>query len=109
MAVAALTQLSQWGTAKVADSLGEVTERIAAGVTELGLDPLPIQNRGPHLLGVSLPPDIRGDVLDALATAGCHAAIRGGSLRIAPHLHTTAEDIDTLLRALATALHRPAP
>lgn len=109
MAVAALAQLSQWGIANIADSLGEVTERIADGVTELGLEPLSIQNRGPHLLGVTLPADIRAAVLDALATAGCHAAVRGASLRIAPHLHTTAEDIDTLLRALATALHRPAP
>jgi len=41
----------------------------------------------------------------ALASAGCHVAVRGSALRIAPHLHVTAEDIDTLLHALAAAVN----
>ena len=36
--------------------------------------------------------------------ANCFAAMRGGSLRIAPHLHTTPEDVDRLIGALAGAL-----
>jgi selenocysteine lyase/cysteine desulfurase len=44
-------------------------------------------------------------VLPALAAANCFAAVRGASLRIAPHLHTTDEDVARLFDALATALH----
>ena len=34
---------------------------------------------------------------------GCYAAVRGGSLRISPHLHTTAADVERLLAALAAS------
>ena len=33
----------------------------------------------------------------------CYAAVRGDSLRIAPHLHNTPAEVDRLLAALATA------
>ena len=35
----------------------------------------------------------------------CYAAVRGASLRIAPHLHTSGEDVERLLSALAGAVH----
>ena len=55
------------------------------------------------LLGVPLPAAVRDRVLPALADAGCFAAVRGASLRLAPHLHTDDADIDRLVAALGTA------
>jgi selenocysteine lyase/cysteine desulfurase len=52
------------------------------------------------MLGVELPPAMRERAVTVLAQAGCHAAIRSGALRIAPHLHTTDSDIKRLLEAL---------
>jgi selenocysteine lyase/cysteine desulfurase len=104
MTVMALTQLLRWQVPNIAASLADITGRIAAGASDLGLDPLPAAQRGPHMLGVGLPGPMREPVLSALAAAHCHAAIRGGSLRIAPHLHTTAADVDILLTALASAV-----
>jgi selenocysteine lyase/cysteine desulfurase len=46
-------------------------------------------------------PGHREAALRAFAAAGCHAALRGSAVRIAPHLHVTGEDIDTLLGALS--------
>jgi selenocysteine lyase/cysteine desulfurase len=40
----------------------------------------------------------------ALARNGVVVSVRGRSLRIAPHLHTNAADIDRLFDALRTAL-----
>jgi len=104
MAIAALEQLLQWQVPRVAATLAALTEGIARRARELELDPLPADQRGPHMLGVRLPDDVRKRILPALAEAGCYAAVRGSSLRISPHLHTTAEDVERLLAAVAMAV-----
>jgi selenocysteine lyase/cysteine desulfurase len=104
MALAALSQLLAWQVPSVADSLAAVTGRIAEGAAGLGLDSPPVGRRGPHMLGIGLPAAMRERVPVALADANCFAAVRGGSLRISPHLHTTDADVDRLLHALASAL-----
>jgi selenocysteine lyase/cysteine desulfurase len=106
MAIAALEQLSSWRVSRVAGALSRVTTTIATETTALGLDPLPDEQRGPHLLGVRLPEEIRSEVVASLAALDCFAAVRGETLRIAPHLHVTDADIERLLRALTTVLMR---
>jgi hypothetical protein len=88
----------------VAATLAARTADIARRAVELGLDLLPDDQRGPHLLGVHLPEPVRARVLPALAEANCFAAVRGASLRIAPHLHTTDEDVRRLFGALTIAM-----
>ena len=89
---------------RIAATLAETTRAIAAGAAELGLDPLPDDQRGPHMLGVRLPAEARASVTSSLADAGCYAALRGDSLRIAPHLHNTPDEVERLLGALAAAV-----
>ena len=103
MAIAALEQLVEWQVPRIAATLATLTEEIARGARELGLDPLAAASRGPHMLGIRLPGDPER-VLGSLAENGCHAALRGDSLRISPHLHTTAEDVERLLETLANAI-----
>jgi selenocysteine lyase/cysteine desulfurase len=103
MAVAALRQLLTWQVSNIAHALAQVTTDIETRVADVGLQPIPADERGPHLLGVTIPAEIRGHVLQTLATAHCFAAVRGGALRIAPHLHTNQADVDTLVAALANA------
>lgn len=104
MAIAALEQLDSWGVDRVAATLTQVTTSIAAAATTLGLDPLPPEQRGPHLLGVRLPDAIRSEIVPALATANCYAAVRGEMLRIAPHLHVNDADVERLMDALTKVL-----
>jgi selenocysteine lyase/cysteine desulfurase len=106
MAIAALEQLGSWRVDRVAATLAQVTASIAGAATTLGLDPLPPEQRGPHLLGVRLPDAIRSDVVPALAAANCYAAVRGEMLRIAPHLHVNDADVERLVDALAKVLAR---
>jgi selenocysteine lyase/cysteine desulfurase len=106
MAIAALEQLRDWEVGRVATTLSRVTGTIADASTALGLDPLPADERGPHLLGVRLPDAIRSDVVRRLAELDCYAAVRGEMLRIAPHLHVTDTDIERLLHALASVIVR---
>jgi selenocysteine lyase/cysteine desulfurase len=100
MAVAALQQITEWGVASVAAELARVTATIAERTAGLGFDSAPPAARGPHLLGLAVPEDRRDAVVPALAAADCFASLRGGSLRIAPHLHTTDDDVDQLVEAL---------
>jgi selenocysteine lyase/cysteine desulfurase len=103
MAVAAARQITSWGVADIAAALRATTDVIVERLGGVGLAPSP-HPRGPHLLGVPLPAAARDRVLPALGAARCFAAVRGSSLRLAPHLHTDGEDIDRLVAALATAM-----
>lgn len=100
MAIAALEQLTEWQVPRVAATLAQLTNGMAARADALGLGPLPSDRRGPHILGVGLPADVRERVLPALTESGCYAAVRSGSLRISPHLHVTDDDVDRLFAAL---------
>jgi selenocysteine lyase/cysteine desulfurase len=104
MAIAALELLLEWEPARIAATLAGINGAIAHGAERLGLEPVPAERRGPHMLGVRLPGDLRAAVRRALAAADCHAALRGESLRISPHLHNTDAEAERLLGALAAAV-----
>ncbi len=103
MAIAALEQILAWEVSRIAETLALTTAAIAERCAALGLAVAPTAARGPHMLGAALPASARSSILPALQEAGCYAAVRGASLRIAPHLHVTAADVDRLGEALAIA------
>jgi selenocysteine lyase/cysteine desulfurase len=103
MAIAALEQILEWEVPRIAATIAQRTSEIARRVAGLGLDPMPDEQRGPHLLGVGLPEQARDRAHSALEEANCFVAVRGSSLRIAPHLHTTDEDVARLCEGLAQA------
>jgi selenocysteine lyase/cysteine desulfurase len=103
MAIAALRQLLDWEVPRVAATLRQTTDRIEEQVRGLGLG-LTSPDRGPHLMGIRLPPPARQRVAAALTRAGVFAGVRGSSLRVSPHLWTTGEDVGRLVAALADAL-----
>lgn len=100
MAIAALEQLHSWQVTRIGAALAEVTRTIAEKATALGLEPLPADQRGPHLLGVRLTESVRAGIVSSLAAVDCFAAVRGETLRLAPHLHVTDADIERLMHAL---------
>ena len=104
MAIAAVEQLLDWGVVNVASALREVTDEIDARVAALGLTRDAPEQRGPHMLGVDLPRDAARRVAVLLRERGVVASVRGTALRIAPHLHVVASDIDRLVEGLAAAL-----
>ena len=104
MAIAAIDHLLAWGVPDIAEALGRVTDEIAERARALGLAPPARDERGPHMLGLELPPDAMDRAAGALARNGVVVSVRGRSLRIAPHLHTNAADVDRLFDALRTAL-----
>jgi selenocysteine lyase/cysteine desulfurase len=104
MAIAALEEVLEWSVTSIARSLGEITATIATRAGELGLSVLPADQRGPHMLGINLPADVARRAGASLEERGVISSVRGTSIRISPHLHIRAADIDRLIDGLAAAL-----
>jgi selenocysteine lyase/cysteine desulfurase len=100
MAVAATEQILEWTVAGIAESLAEVTEEIATRAGALGLAVPARDRRGPHMLGIEVPRDAAHVIARRLGEDGVVASVRGNSVRIAPHLHTTCTDVDRLIESL---------
>jgi selenocysteine lyase/cysteine desulfurase len=103
MAIAAAEQLLDWTIPAVAASLQALTDQIAQRVGALGLITSNPDQRGPHMLGIELPREVAREIARRLTDSGVIASVRGTSLRIAPHLHTTQDDVDRLVSVLTTA------
>ena len=97
---AALAQLEAWGIDNIAETLQARTSGIAARARALGLEVPPDAHRSPHMLGVRFPSGLPEGIGEALKAAGVYLSVRGDSLRVAPHLYTTDEDIDRLFDVL---------
>lgn len=106
MSIAALRQIRDWQVPRIAAALATLTGRIAQRAADLGLATIASDQRGPHILGITLPTESLASVPPALAAANCYLSVRGESLRIAPHLHVTDDDITRLMAAIGRALNR---
>ena len=100
MANAALRQLLDWKVANIEAALSGITGEIEDAARELGIAISSDGARGPHMIGLLLPPERCASAPDALGRAGVHVALRGRALRISPHLHVTGDDIRRLTGAL---------
>jgi selenocysteine lyase/cysteine desulfurase len=106
MAVAALEQVLDWGVPAISGTLAGITGHIEEEARARNLDPLPAEQRGPHMLGLSLPAERREAVAAQLSAANVIVAIRGPSMRVSPHLHVNDADVGRLLAALDAAMGR---
>ncbi|HEX8001608.1 MAG TPA: aminotransferase class V-fold PLP-dependent enzyme [Mycobacteriales bacterium] len=100
MAQAALDQLTEWGVARIAETIERLTGYLADGAGGLGLDVAPAHLRGPHLMGLRFPDGLPAGLADRLAAERIFVSIRGDSIRVAPHVYNTEADCDRLLAAL---------
>ena len=96
----ALQQLEDWGVANIADSLAVINDRIADALEEQDWTPVPKKHRSPHLLGAVSEGGVPEDFVEKLAAENIYLSCRGGSLRIAPHLHVNDQDLERLLGVL---------
>lgn len=100
MSNAATRQIAEWGVANVAETLGSTTSDIVRRVAELGWFAVPDDQRSGHLIGIRHPNGLPDGFADRLASAGVSLSVRGDSVRIAPYLHTTDDDIERLIQVL---------
>lgn len=104
IAVAALEQLLAWKVERIAETLRIMTSTIADRAVELGLDVADSQTRAPHMLGLSMPGKSTRELPSLLAREKVFVSVRGNSIRIAPHLYNTEEDLRRLFDVLQVFL-----
>ena len=96
IAAAGIRQLLEWGVANISQTLQRKTDDVAARAGQMGLAVAPGSLRAPHIIGVSRAGGFNKDLPLLLAQDNIFVSVRGESVRIAPHLYTTDEDIDRL-------------
>jgi selenocysteine lyase/cysteine desulfurase len=100
MALAALTQIAQWTPARVQQQLSEWTRELSARTPALGLTcPEPSQRVG-HMIGLTARGPLPPGLFNALAARDVYVGARGANIRVSPHLHSTAADLDRLVATL---------
>ena len=104
MAVAALTQLMDWGIDNIAATLAARTAAIATRAEKLGLTAPPAHQRAGHYLGLGFPDGLPEGLLDRLAEHNVYVSLRGDSMRVTPHLYNNDADVDRLFAALEAVL-----
>ena len=105
MAIAALSQILDWGIDRIAMTLQAITDRIESWAREHDLEPLARSDRGPHMLEVGIPADAMAHVPHGLAENNVFVGVRGArGLRVSPYLYTTDDDLQRFFHALTYAL-----
>tara|TARA_R110002073_G_scaffold16304_2_gene62803 strand:- start:15 stop:1160 length:1146 start_codon:yes stop_codon:yes gene_type:complete len=103
MAEAALVQVTAWTPEAIQDTLVPITDAVIAAARDMGFSTAPAGRGVAHITSLgkdSPPPD---GMIAALAAKGVHASLRGGRLRLAPHVHVSEDDVQRLIAALRDA------
>jgi len=104
MALAALTQIVQWTPARVQQQLSEWTRELSVRAPALGLTCAEPARRVGHMLGLTARGTLPPGLFNALAAREVYVGARGNNIRVSPHLHSTAADLDRLIATLQELL-----
>jgi selenocysteine lyase/cysteine desulfurase len=104
MALAALAQIAQWTPLRVQQQLSEWTRELSLRAAALGLDSIEREQRVGHMIGLTARGPLPPGLVDTLAARDIYVAARGNNVRVSPHLHSTAADLERLVAALQELL-----
>lgn len=103
MAIAALQRILDWGVSNIQETISTLTGRAAEYARGEGYDVLPAEQRCGHMIGVRHPEGVPGELAALFREARVFVSIRGDSIRIAPHLYNSGNDIERLFEVLRAA------
>ena len=101
MAAVALQQLIDWEIDNVSETIGTLTDLIEEKAEELGIAAVPKGKRARHLIGLKLGTGAPHDLARRLMDHNVFVSVRGESVRVAPNLYNTEEDVDRFFDVLA--------
>lgn len=104
MASIGMEMMADWGAAAISERLAMLTQRIADGVRDLGLNLLDHSLRAPHILSLGMAGGIPKETIAHLAAENIHVALRLGRMRISPHVFNDEADVDRFVAALTRQL-----
>ena len=103
MAIAALRQILDWGIENVSNTIGQLTDLVEKEAKECGIEAVPAEKRARHIIGLGLGPEgprAPEDLAARLASDNVFVSVRGGSIRVSPHLYNTERDVERLFNSL---------
>jgi len=99
-AVRAMKQLLEWDVAQISETIGALNRQFATAAAELGFSSPPEHLRAPHYLCLRRQAGIPRDFPEMLAREKVFVSVRGSSVRVAPHLYSSAADAERLISCL---------
>ena len=103
-AIAAMTQILDWGVADIHATLAAMTADVGARAGALGIASAPPDRRAGHFIGLRFEGGVPGRLLERLKADKIFVSQRGDSVRVTPHLYNTEEDLDRLFGVLDRSL-----
>ena len=94
MAAIGMEMMAAWGNEPIVARLGMLTDRLADGLANSGVQVIDRKLRAPHVLSLKFPQGMAPDLPKRLAAENVHAAPRLGRLRISPHVYNDEEDVE---------------
>lgn len=104
MMAAALDYVLEWTPDAVQEYCKNLTDDLVNDARDMGYQIEQENGRGYHLFGIRLPSSVEPERLrKELALRQVSVSVRGGSIRISPHVYNQPKDVDALREALAAA------
>ncbi len=105
MLAAGMEQLLAWGVPEIQATCARLAAHVVEGARALGYGAEDEPYRAGHLFGLRPPASVPADALrQSLADRGVSVSMRGGSVRVSPHVYNDEADAEALLDALAAAV-----
>jgi selenocysteine lyase/cysteine desulfurase len=100
MANEALGRILDWGVENVSETIGVLTDLIEEEAKKRGIEAIPKEVRARHMIGLKLGSAAPIDLAVRLAGENVFVSVRGGGVRVSPHLYNTERDVERLFAAL---------
>ncbi len=94
MASIGMEMMAGWGNEPIVARLSMLTDRLADGLANTGVQVIDKKLRAPHVLSLAFPKGMAQDLPKKLAAENVYAAPRLGRLRISPHVYNDEEDVE---------------
>jgi selenocysteine lyase/cysteine desulfurase len=104
MASIGMEMMADWGAEAIKQRLAMLTERIAAGVRNIGVRVADQHLRSPHILSLAFPGGMPAKLVEELASEGVYVAPRLGRMRVSPHVYNDEADADRFVQVLTRKL-----
>lgn len=104
MASIGMEMMADWSADAIKQRLAMLTERISAGVRDIGIRVAETHLRSPHILSLAFPGGMPAKLVEGLASEGVYVAPRLGRMRVSPHVYNDEVDADRFVEVLTKRL-----